>query len=55
MREVEQKNYTYSNDEFVSVFVGNCNSQELLNRYLKKIMNFWKLIALVLNLGLILE
>jgi hypothetical protein len=36
MREAEQKNYTYSNDEFVSVFVGNCNSQELLNRYLKK-------------------
>jgi hypothetical protein len=36
MREVEQKDYTYSNDEYVSVFIGNCNSQELLNRYLEK-------------------
>jgi hypothetical protein len=36
MREVEQKNYTYSNDKYVSIFVGNCKSQELLNEYLKK-------------------
>jgi len=36
MREVEQKNYTYSNDEYVSIFVGNCKSQQLLNEYMKK-------------------
>lgn len=30
MREVEQKNYTYGNDKYVSIFVGNCKSQELL-------------------------
>ncbi|MEW9124852.1 MAG: immunity 22 family protein [Thermotaleaceae bacterium] len=36
MREVEQKSYTYSNDEYVSVFVGNCKSQKLLNEYMKK-------------------
>lgn len=36
MREVEQKNYTYGNDKYVSIFVGNCKSQELLNEYMKK-------------------
>ena len=36
MREVEQKNYTFSNDDYLSVFVGVCKSQELLDKYLKK-------------------
>ena len=36
MREVEQKNYTYSNDKYISIFVGNCKSQQLLNEYMKK-------------------
>jgi hypothetical protein len=36
MREVEQKNYTYSNEEYISVFVGTCESQEMLNEYIKK-------------------
>ena len=34
MREVQKKNYCYSNDEYLSVFVGVCKSQELLDQYL---------------------
>lgn len=36
MREVQKKNYCYSNDEYLSVFVGVCKSQELLDQYLEK-------------------
>ena len=36
MREVEKKNYCFSNDEYLSVFVGVCKSQELLDQYLEK-------------------
>ena len=36
MREVEKKKYCFSNDEYLSVFVGVCNSQELLDQYLEK-------------------
>ena len=36
MREVAQKDYTYSNDAYISVFVGVCKSQELLNQYMDK-------------------
>ena len=36
MREAQKKNYCYSNDEYLSVFVGVCKSQELLDQYLEK-------------------
>lgn len=36
MREVEEKSYSYSNDEYLSVFVGVCKSQELLDQYLEQ-------------------
>ncbi len=36
MREVEKKDYTFSNDEYDSIFVGICKSQELLNEYFDK-------------------
>lgn len=36
MREVKKKDYTFSNDNYLSVFVGVCKSQELLDEYLKK-------------------
>ncbi|MDE7200832.1 MAG: immunity 22 family protein [Lachnospiraceae bacterium] len=36
MREVAQKDYTFSNDAYISVFVGVCKSQELLNQYMDK-------------------
>jgi len=36
MREVQKKNYCYSNDEYLSVFVGVCKSQELLDQYLEQ-------------------
>ena len=36
MREVKKKNYSFSNDEYVSVFIGVCKSQELLDQYLEK-------------------
>ena len=36
MREVEKKKYCFSNDEYLSVFVGVCKSQELLDQYLEK-------------------
>lgn len=36
MREVQQKNYTFSNDNYLSVFVGVCDSEELLAAYLEK-------------------
>ena len=36
MREVVQKDYTFSNDAYISVFVGVCKSQELLNQYMDK-------------------
>lgn len=36
MREVEQTEYSFSNDEYVSVFVGVCESDELLASYMKK-------------------
>lgn len=36
MREVNQKDYSFSNDEYLSVFVGVCKSQELLDQYLEK-------------------
>lgn len=36
MREVDQKDYTFSNDDYDSVFVGFCKSQELLAKYMKK-------------------
>ena len=36
MREVAQKDYTFSNDAYLSVFVGVCKSQELLNQYMDK-------------------
>lgn len=36
MREVEKKKYSFSNDEYLSVFVGVCKSQELLDQYLEK-------------------
>ena len=36
MREVQKNNYCYSNDEYLSVFVGVCKSQELLDQYLEK-------------------
>ena len=34
MREVDQKDYDFSNDEYLSVFVGVCETQELLDQYL---------------------
>lgn len=36
MREVEKKDYTFSNDEYNSIFVGICKSQELLDEYLEQ-------------------
>lgn len=36
MREVDQKDYTFSNDDYLSVFVGVCKSEELLDRYMEK-------------------
>lgn len=36
MREVEGLNDTYSKDNYVSVFVGLCESEELLTKYMKK-------------------
>lgn len=36
MREVEGLNVTYSKDNYVSVFVGLCESEELLTKYMKK-------------------
>ena len=36
MREVEKKDYTFSNDEYDSIFVGVCKSQELLDEYLEQ-------------------
>lgn len=36
MREVEKKDYTFSNDGYDSIFVGICKSQELLNEYFDK-------------------
>ena len=36
MREVEKKDYTFSNDEYDSIFVGICKSQELPNEYFDK-------------------
>lgn len=34
MRKVEEKDYDFNNDEYLSVFVGVCNSQELLEQYM---------------------
>jgi len=34
MREQRKIDYSYSNDEYLSVFVGTCESEELLNTYL---------------------
>lgn len=36
MREVEQTDYSFSNDKYVSVFAGLCKSDELLDSYIKK-------------------
>ena len=36
MREVEKKKYCFSNDEYLSVFIGVCKSQELLDQYLEQ-------------------
>ena len=36
MREVDKKDYTFSNDEYDSIFVGVCKSQELLDEYLEQ-------------------
>ena len=36
MREVEGLNVTYSKDNYVSVFVGLCESEDLLTKYMKK-------------------
>ena len=36
MREVEKKKYCFSNDEYLSVFVGVCKSQEILDQYLEQ-------------------
>jgi len=35
MREQRKIDYSYSNDEYLSVFVGTCESEELLNTYLE--------------------
>ena len=40
MREVKQFDYTYSNDNYLSVFVGRCESQTLLFEYLEKDYDF---------------
>lgn len=43
MREVEQKDFTFSNDDYLSIFVGICKSQELLNHYMEQdysLLNF---------------
>jgi len=34
MREIEEKDYDFNNDEYLSVFVGVCKSQELLDQYM---------------------
>ena len=36
MREVEKKKYCFSNDEYLSVFIGVCKSQEILDQYLEQ-------------------
>ena len=36
MKEVRQKEYTFSNDNYLSVFVGVCKSQEILDLYMEK-------------------
>ena len=36
MREVEQKDFTFSNDDYLSIFIGICKSQELLNHYMEQ-------------------
>lgn len=36
MREVEHMDYTFSNDDYLSVFVGICKSQELLDHYMEQ-------------------
>lgn len=36
MRDVRQVNISYSNEEYLSVFVGTCKSQELFEQYWDK-------------------
>lgn len=36
MREVRRLGFSYSDDNYVSIFVGICKSQELLYQYLQK-------------------
>ena len=40
MREVKQFDYTYSNDNYLSVVAGRCESQTLLLEYLEKDYDF---------------
>ena len=40
MREVQKKNYCYSNDEYLSVFVGVASHRNCLINIWNRIMNY---------------